>query len=241
MNKQIVAIATHTPFVRSMHGCLVMILLVGAFAVQGDEIALWDFEGGVAGEEVTLAADSISGLNAVAYGGAIKYVTHDGAGVAVDFAASGLLKVDDPAGIFGVGFTNIDITLDVNMNDDAVGTTALIRNGLRSVPFSLYIQDHNKLSFHIVGAKGDLKVVAENALSATAGWQQISIQWADSKLLLYIDGELRDFALRDIGPLVESDVNILGIGGLVRSAGNTGQYFNGAIDHVVINDKAVAP
>ena len=241
MKKQIVAIAKKTPFVRSMYGCLVTILLVVAFAVQGDEIASWDFDEGVVGEDVALAADSISEFDAVAYGGAIKYVIHDGEGLAVDFAASGLLKVDDPSGIFGVGFTNISITMDVNMNEDAVGTTALIRNGLRSAPFSLYIQDHNKLSFHLVGSRGNVKVVAENALSAAAGWQKISVLWAHSTLSLFVDGELRDFAACDIGPLVESDVNILGIGGLVRSAWNTGQYFNGAIDNVVINDKAVAP
>ncbi|MEI8206695.1 MAG: hypothetical protein WCG03_07445, partial [Kiritimatiellales bacterium] len=215
-----------------------------------EPVASWNFNGGSIGENIVSAIDSVSGLTAVTNinnGTANpKYVSGNGGNTAAGFGGSnGVLQVNDPSGILGANFTALKVTFDIDLAADMMtgSPVTLLRNGYLAENFNIFLQSNNIISVIMKDAdgtttSGSIKT-AGRALSAAAGWQTVAVEWDGESIWILVDGVAQPllsgglFATVPLVSLLRADAP-LGIGGLVRNNGTTGQYLNGSLDNILI-------
>lgn len=226
-------------------------------ALAMTSVASWDFNGGSVGADIISATDSISGLTAVTNinNGAAKpqYVVGNGGDTAAGFGGvNGVLQADDPSGILGADFTALKVTFDVDLAADLMSgdTLVLLRNGHLDENFNIFMQSNNVIGVIMkdadgVTSSGSIRT-SGSALSATVGWQTVSVVWDGEAIWILVDGVAQPlvsgglFATVPLVSLLQADAP-LGIGGLVRNTGTTGQYLDGSLDNILIEGIFVTP
>lgn len=213
--------------------------------------AAWSFDEGSVGVDIVSSTDAVSALLAVPSASnatAPQYVAGSGGGVAVGFSGiSGILEADEGnSGALGSGFSKLSVIFDVDLAADAIATAVLVRNGHINLSYNIYLLPGNIIAIQLQDAASGLYSMvktAGSALSADAGWQNVSIIWDGSSVSIYVDGiaqMLYGGATSAAVPtvsLMSSDAP-LGIGGLRRSDGSVGLFLNGSLDNLVIRNAA---
>ncbi len=211
--------------------------------------AAWSFDEGSVGADIVSSADSVFALLAVPSANNINnpvYVVGSAAETAAGFAGiSGILEVDEGnTKALGSGFSKLSVIFDVDLAADAIATAVLVRNGHINLSYNIYLLPGNIIAIQLQDAASGLYSTvktAGSALSADAGWQNVSIIWDGSSVSIYVNGIAQmlyggatSAAVSTIS-LMPSDAP-LGIGGLRRSDGSVGLFLNGSLDNLVIRN-----
>ncbi len=221
--------------------------------IEGDwtpmnPVASWNFEEGTVGNDIVHSVDSVTGLVASVNGASPQYVAGNGGGAAAGFGGiSGVLEVQDSEGLLGHNFSKLAVTFDVDLTASNTATTVLLRNGHLTVPFNIFVSSSSEIGVALMdddGATTSGNVYtsgASPALDPDAGWQSVSVVWDGTAIYISVDGEVLGYKETTAVDLLAASDAPMGIGGLVRSTGSTGQYLPGSIDNIEIKGLFVAP
>lgn len=208
-----------------------------------------DFNDMSVGTDVGAVPDSISGYLAVPSPDndfVPQYVAVGTGGVGVKVGTNSMLEVAGSSGL-GAGFNELCVSFDVDLFADVTGgTQVFLRNGHLTVPFNIFLQANNVVGVILQDADGTFSravKTAGRALSSTAGWQSVAVVWNGSAIFIYVDGVAQRLNVGGtsaeepgVTTLIEPDAP-LGIGGIRRVDGSTGQYLNAALDNIIIYSK----
>jgi hypothetical protein len=218
--------------------------------VHAETILSLDFNDEYTGADVESVPDLIAGRIAVPSSNNLsvpQYVLVDAGGVGVKVGTNSILEVTDSAGL-GAGFAELCVSFDVDLASEVEGgTQVFLRNGHYAIPFNIFLQANNVIGVILQNSDGTLSrtiKTAGRALSSTAGWQSVAVVWNGTAISIYVDGVAQSLNIGgtaadepDITTLIAPDAP-LGIGGIRRLDGSTGQYLNAALDNIIIYSKA---
>lgn len=226
----------------------VMLFIVGILACSmsatAGTIVRWDFEEAVDGqyglETIEESKDVVSGLISTPASGDPVYVRGaDGKGHGT---GSGILKVAGDDSLL-TGFAEFNISFDVRLHAIPTATQALLRYGVSKTAWNIYTTTDSSLRMEMFDSKGMRYTVKTEGAVIPAGdgkYHHCEFVWNGTILSIRVDGESLVASPMEFKALQSTDgKGFLGIGGIVREVGTTGQEFNGFIDNVVICDTAV--
>lgn len=209
-----------------------------------------NFNGERVGADVGSVPDSIAGRLAVPSPNnevVPQYAVVPTGGVGVKVGTNSILEVADSSGL-GAGYKELCVGFDVDLASDVTaGTHVFLRNGQYAVPFNIFLLANNVIGVILQNSDGTFSravVTSGRALSAAAGWQSVAVVWKDSAVSIYVDGVAQSLNVGGtaaeepgITTLIAPDAP-LGIGGIRRIDGSTGQYLDAALDNIIIYSKA---
>ena len=224
-------------------------LFVAGFG-RAETILSLDFNSESVGADVESVPDSIAGRLVVPSPSndfVPQYVVVGAGGVGVKVGTNSILEVSDSSGL-GTGFKELCVSFDVDLTADVTaGTKVFLRNGHLAIPFNIFLQANNVIGVILQNIDGTFSRTVKTsgrALSEDAGWQSVSVVWEKSAISIYVDGVIQSLNVGGTSAeepgvmmLIAPDAP-LGIGGIRRADGSTGQYLDAALDNIIIYSKS---
>lgn len=238
---------------RSRVGSIISAHLLTIFSAgfgQAEAILSLDFNNETVGADVGSVPDSIAGRLVVPSSSndfVPQYVVVGVGGVGVKVGTNSILEVTDSSGL-GAGFEELCVSFDVDLTADVTeGTQVFLRSGHLAIPFNIFLQANNVIGVILQSSDGTFSRTVKTsgrALSAAVGWQSVAVVWKGSAISIYVEGVAQSLNVGGasaeepgVTTLITPDAP-LGIGGIRRVDGSTGQYLNAALDNIIIYSKA---
>jgi hypothetical protein len=137
----------------------------------------------------------------------------------------------------GTGLRSLQI--DAWINPIEFKTSQIVRKTDGSTGFELFLQADGNVGFGIYGIGGTSVVRTQAPLTTPGEWHHVIGFWdgemTTDNLRITLDGRTSS-TLSSVIALTNT-ANPIGIGALIRGVSNTGQFFNGQIDNVVITGR----
>ena len=202
------------------------------------------------GQQHCLATDFVGGFNATPAGTIPKYVAGNGGGTAAGLVGTGILKAGGSSNVLCAGFTSLSVASDVDLNATPASTAVLVRNGHLKMNFNIYTAANRSIYMQMMDATTSITTSVQtvtNVLSSSAGWQHVEAVWDGSSVSILVGGVAQTLVTGGTSKILTGLVSLpapdadMGIGGLYRNVGTTGQYLNGSIDNLVISGAIPEP